>query len=168
MAMQKEKKAESGVTFGDKPSFATEQIFEYAPSDDGKAFTITFSGLEVSVGNTKAPGPPVAAREFSIVVPVSGYGPVKTVVGTTAFAMTSKGATGALVVTVNGNSKVFPIASGFDEGFVHTVDLAASEVSEMRISLQLLVERDSAFPDAVALITINAIDADLAPAGGKA
>ena len=161
-------KQQSDVTFGYKPSFSTEGIFDYGLSDDKKAFTITFNGLGASVGNTKAPTPPpVDARAFSIVIPMAGGGPVSTVVTTTGFAMATEGANGTLVFTINGDARIFPVGPGFDGEILHSFDLEASGLSEMRISLQLLVERDSAFPDAAATLTINAIDTDLVLARGR-
>ena len=43
------------VTFGEKPTFQSHDKFEYGLSPDKKAFTLTFSDLEVGIDGGKMP-----------------------------------------------------------------------------------------------------------------
>lgn len=154
------------ATFGDKPSYASAYNFDYGPSDDRKAFTITFNGFESSVGNAKDPKP-VSAQTFSIVLPVNGGGPVRTTLAATGFGLTTEGANATMQVTVNGDTEVLDVGPGFDGEIIHKISIDRDSASELRITFLLLTERDSAFPDASAFLNITTIDADLmfAPPG---
>src|SRR3979490_2114725 len=79
-----------GVTFGDKPTYQSDNNFEYVPSNDKQAFTIVFQGLEVAVDGGKTPdsiakrarsaaaNAPMATKAFSIVIPLGSDIGIKT------------------------------------------------------------------------------------------
>jgi hypothetical protein len=168
-----------GVTFGDKPSFQSDDKFEYALSDDKKAFTIAFQGLEIAVEGNKLPAAvaararsatvsaPIATRAFSIVLPVTSGEPIKTAFFASGFIVTTNGAQGTLVFSVNGQNTVVKLPPNSEREFVQKLDFEAGAVSEVRMTVFLLLERDSKYPDAAAFLSVNTIDTDTALAKRK-
>jgi hypothetical protein len=58
-------------TFGQIPTYQSDETFELSVSDDKRALTLTFSDLQATVGGGKASAP-IATRVFSLVLPLEG------------------------------------------------------------------------------------------------
>src|SRR6266545_6211745 len=164
--------SKDGVTFGDKPTFQTDDKFDYSLSRDKKAFTVGFSALEAGIGTNPAghvpervnSAAPIVSRVFSMVIPVTDGKLVRTTFAASAFVITSKGANATLLFDVNGQNTVVKLPPGSDRSFIPTVDFRAKDVSDIRMTVFLMVERDAAYRDASAYLNVSAIDTDLAAA----
>ena len=149
-----------GATFGDKPTFQSDDNFTFALSDDKKAFTIAFNGLETTVGTGTLPAAiagrmrsqrsdaPVTTRVFSLVLPVTGGKPVKTALFASGFALTDQGASATLLFNVNGQYTAVAFPPGSDGEFVQELDYAADAAPEIRLTVFLLAEHESGNPNA--------------------
>src|SRR5258706_16419094 len=58
-------------TFGQIPTYQSDERFELGVSDDKRALTLTFSDLQATVGGSKSPVP-MSTRVFSLVLPLEG------------------------------------------------------------------------------------------------
>jgi hypothetical protein len=85
---------------------------------------------------------------------------VKTSFGASGYALTTGGATGYAVFSVNGQTSIMHFPAGTDQEFVQRLEFEAGPTSECRVSLFILVERRSA--DA-AYLNISAVDAEILP-----
>jgi hypothetical protein len=61
--------AAGNAGFGDAPTYASDNTFNYSVSDDKKAFTMTFSNLGIA---TQSSSPPIVTQAFSMVLPAAG------------------------------------------------------------------------------------------------
>jgi hypothetical protein len=156
---------DGSATFGDKPTFQSDDQFNYGLSDDKKAFTILFSDVSAK---SAAATTPIATRVFSIVIPVTGGNSVKTSFFASGFVSTSKGAQGTLVFSVNGKNSVASFSPGTQQSFVQELQFGGEYVSDARMTVYLLAERDSKTADAEAFLNVTAIDTDLALAQQRA
>jgi hypothetical protein len=157
--------AAGGATFGDKPAFQSDDNIDYGLSDDKKAFTIAFkTAFEATVGNiqnAKNPEAPVGTKVFSVVIPVNGK-PIDTTFIVTTFVSAEEGASGALLFTVNDKTTVTRFAPGEGREVLVKLNYRARSVSDVRLTLVLLAQRDQAHPKATALVHVTTIDTDAA------
>ena len=168
------------VTFGEKPTFQSDDKFEYGLSPDKKAFTLTFSNLEVGIDGGKMPDKvakrmrsaatkaPVVTRVFSIVIPVNNGKPIKTSFFANGYVLTEQGAHGTLLFSVNGKNTLVRFGPKSDKSFLQKLDFKAASASDIRMTVFLLVERDGKYPGASAYLNVSAIDTDLAAAKKRA
>ena len=169
------------VTFAQGPTFQSDEEFELDVSDDGEAWTLTFPGFEVPVGGTNrgrladwspellSPAP-TATRAFFLVMPLEGDDneSVEIDFHVQGFVLTTEGATATVVLSVNGQTTFADFAANSEESYLQSLKFTASSPpSECRLSVFLLVGRDSTNSDAEAFINTLSIDANIpsAPAG---
>ncbi len=172
--------ADTGVTFGDSPSFKSAENFDYAASPDKKAFTITFNGFEATVAADKLPAAatgrmrgeksntPVTTRAVSIVIPLAGSKRIRTSLFASGFALTGKAASATLVFNVNGHNIVRNFPAGENREFIQRLDYRSTSATELRLTLFLIAEGDSTSGDASAFVNVSTIDTDVALKSKKA
>ena len=147
------------ATFGQAPTYNTDAGFMLALSPDKKAFTATFSGLEAIL---EAKSTPIVTRVFSFSIPLAdtelGQEIPFFVSGTAEF---EKGANAHMVFTINDQSMTayFPALS--KDGFVHRLNYKAIDAKEARVTVLLLVSRDSK-SEVEAYLNVSTIDTDIA------
>src|ERR671910_1763564 len=169
------------VTFAQGPTFQSDEEFELDVSDDGEAWTLTFPGFEVPVGGTNrgrladwspellSPAP-TATRAFFLVMPLEGDDneSVEIDFRVQGFVLTTEGATATVMLSVNGQTTFADFPANSEESYLQSLKFTASSPpSECRLSVFLLVGRDSTNSDAEAFINTLSIDANIpsAPAG---
>lgn len=164
-------------TFGQTPTFQSDEKFEPRPthavpqlnvSDDGRALTLTFSAFEVTVGGSKSPAP-TSTHAFFFVLPLKGYDneSVKIDFHVQGHVLTTEGATATVVLSVNGQTTVADFPANSDQSYLQSLKFTAPSPSECRLSVFLLVSRDSENSNAEAFMNTSAIDANIpsAPEG---
>jgi hypothetical protein len=155
-------------TFGQTPTYQSDEKFDLEVSDDKRALTLSFSeGFEVTVGGSGSPAP-TSTRAFFLVLPLEGddeRAEVEFIV-TNAFVGTTEGATATVVLSVNGQTAFADFPANSDQGFDHVLKFTAPSASECRLSVFLLVGRDSNNPDAEATLSVPVIDAEILPRPG--
>ncbi len=150
----------SKATFRSQPTYASAKGFDIGVSPDKRAFTVRFSDMAVEVDDGKSPAP-VAARVFSLVLPVDGgHDGVKISFAASGYALTTGGASGYAVLSVNGKTSVMNFPSGTDQEFVQQLEFEEGPTSECRISVVILVERGAGN---AAHLNVSAIDAEILP-----
>jgi hypothetical protein len=149
----------SDATFGPGPTFNTDVGFTLALSSDKKAFTATFSAFEAII---EKKSPPIATRVFSFSIPLADAEPGKEipffVMGTAEF---EKGANAHLVFSVNDQSTTAYFPSSSDEGFVHRLNYKVTDAKEAKVTVFLLVSRDST-SEVEAYLNVSTIDSGIA------
>jgi hypothetical protein len=159
--------ANGGVSFGESLIFSSLKKVDYALSDDKKAFEIRFdTGLAAGVGTPVFEGlaktrAPVSTRVYSAVIPATGED-VEVSLNVNGFGVTEAGTNTVLVLTANDQHIVTHFAAEKDEGFAAALPFRAKAVTEIRLTVVLIAERDSLHPDASALIAVTDIGADAA------
>jgi hypothetical protein len=155
--------AQTGIaTFGAKPTFQSASNFEYIPSGDKQAFTVTFNPeFEAAVGGKITDTAAVGTRVFSFVVPVSGKD-INASFTLKASVTAEEGAGGLLMLVVNDQQTVTRYKTREEREFLVTLNYRAKAASDLRITVFLLAERDAAHPTAMTLIHIGSTDGDLA------
>lgn len=159
----------SMLRFGQVPAYQMDGQFDFGLSDDRRAFTLSFSDLQVTVGH-RSSTEPMATHVFSIVVPLEGS-QEKTDIAfhlSDAFVKTMYGATATILFTVNDQSIVADFTEDTEESFMRELTFAAQRTSECRLCVFLLVGRDSNNPDAEAFLNVLTIDAEILPRAGSA
>jgi hypothetical protein len=155
----------AGATFGDKPTFQSADNFTYQLSDDKQAFTIVFNpAFEATVANAptgKDPGGPIATKILSLVIPVYGK-KIKTTFIVSASVTADEGAGGAIMLSVNDKQTVTRFGATGEKEMLVQLNYASDSASDVRLTVLLLAEHDSAHPKAAALVHVTAIDSDLA------
>jgi uncharacterized protein len=165
-------------TFAQTPTFQSDQKFEPRPtqpvtqldvSDDGRALTLTFSAFELTIGASKSPAPS-STHVFSFVLPLEGEDneSVEIDFHVQGFVLTTEGATATVVLSVNGQTTSSDFPANSEESYLQSLKFTASSPpSECRLSVFLLVGRDSTNSDAEAFINTLSIDANIprAPEG---
>jgi hypothetical protein len=165
-------------TFAQTSTFQSDQKFEPRPthavpqldvSDDGRALTLTFSAFELTIGASKSPAP-TSTHVFSFVLPLEGEDneSVEIDFHIQGFVLTTEGATATVVLSVNGQTTFADFPANSEESYLQSLKYTApSPPSECRLSVFLLVGRDSTNSDAEAFINTLAIDANIpsAPEG---
>ena len=147
------------ATFGPAATFNTDAGFTLALSPDKKTFTATFSGLEVIIGGTSAP--PIVTRVFSFSIPLKDTVPGQEIPFVVqGFAEPGKGANAHLVFTVNDQSSTAYFPTQLKEGFVHQLNYKVTDAAEARVTVFLLVNRDSK-SGSDAYLNVSTIDTDI-------
>jgi hypothetical protein len=157
--------AAGGATFGDKPTFQNADNFSYSLSGDKQAFTITFNpAFEAMVANAptgKDPGGPIATKVLSMVIPVTGKYIKSTFVVSTSVTA-EEGAGGAIMLIVNDKQTVARFGKTGEKEMLVQLNYSAESASDIRLTVILLADHDSAHPKAASLVHVTAIDSDLA------
>lgn len=157
----------SDITFGKTPTYQTDDKFELAVSDDKKAFTLTFSDFQVEVGNTKQSPQMIASRVFSLALPAGGKDKYVDVTFNVSGAIVpgtgeSGNTSGSIMLSVNGQTSIANFTAKSDKGFVHPLTYKTTGAdSEFRITIFVLLDRDSKFPDAAAIVSVEALDGNI-------
>jgi hypothetical protein len=147
-------------TFGNAPTYNSDTGFTLSLSDDKKAFTALFSNLLVQlIPNSPQP---IITRTFSFSLPLSGIDS-----GTeipffiSGAASCGKGTSAHLVFTVNDQTMVadFP-ENTTNTDFVQQLKYKAGSASEIRVTINLMADRDSK-SGGEAFLNVLAIDTDL-------
>jgi hypothetical protein len=153
------------AAFGQAATFNTDVGFDLAVSPDKKAFTATFSGLEVVIQGTSTA--PIGTRVFSFSIPLSGTDPGQEIPFTVqGNSFSQKEATAHLVFSVNDQSTVVDFPADSDSSFVQQLKYKAGNAAEARITVFLLASRDSKSDSAVQ-VNVTSIDTDLGQQGAK-
>ena len=148
------------ATFGKGATFNTDVGLNLVVSDDKKAFTAIFGGLEAVIDGPSAA--PVATRMFSFSLPLSGADPGQEIpFFVSGFSASEKGASAHLMFSVNDQSMVSYFPAGAQASFVQELKYKATDAAEARITVFLLADRDSKSKAAVHL-NVTAIDTDIA------
>ena len=149
--------------FGQAAKFNTDVGFNLAVSDDKKAFTASFSGLEAVLEGKSAP--PIATRVFSFTIPLTGTDPYQEIpFAVQGFVASQKEANAHLVFTVNNQSTVMDFPANSDTSFTQQLKYKPEDgATEARITVFLLADRDSTSDSAVHL-NVSTIDTDMAAA----
>lgn len=158
------------LTFGKIAAKQGDVQFDLGVSPDNRALTFTFSEFEISVKGGKSPAT-TTKRVASLVLPLEGTdekAEVEFILQGHIF--TTAGATATVVCSVNGQTVVTDVSKEIQDSFVQKLSFAGKKPSECRLSVFLLVGRDSKYPDAEALLTVTSLDAEILPrpgSGGK-
>src|SRR5262245_13776765 len=150
-------------TFGQIPTYQSDENFELAVSDDKRALTLTFSDLKATVGGGKSPAS-MSTRMFSLVLPLEGDEKrVEIEFIVQGFTLALEGASATMVCSVNGQTTVADFPGKSDQSFVQKLKFAAESPSECRLCVFLLVGRDSRNANAEAFLNVTSIDAEILP-----
>jgi len=150
-------------TFGQIPTYQSNEKFELDVSDDNRALTLTFSDLHATVGGGKSPAS-MSTRVFSLVLPLEGDEKrVEIEFIVQGFTLAPDGATATMVCSVNGQTTVADFPGRSDQSFVQKLKFAAEPPSECRLYVLLLVGRDSRNANAEAFLNVTSIDAEILP-----
>ena len=132
-------------------------------SDDKKAFTATFSGLEVRVEPKSTT--PVVTRDFSFSLPVKDAEPGSEIpFFVQGFVLCNKGTNAHLVFSVNDQSSVFDFPEGTDTSFLQHIKYKVGSGAELRVTVVLWADRDSRLEEG-AHVNVSSIDTDVAKHG---
>jgi hypothetical protein len=147
------------LTFGQATLIDGDDKPQFILSDDKKAFTLLPSGIEI----TLQPGEsPVATRVFTLIVPVEGYGKKADIaVHVGGITDTHDGTTATMVSTVNGQSTVSDFVGKDDDSFTQSIKFTADGATECRLSVLLLVGRNSRNRTDDAIMKVSTIDAEI-------
>jgi hypothetical protein len=146
------------ATFGG-PTFNSDVGFSLDLSDDKKAFTVSFSGLALSL-DAKGSAP-IVTRVFSFALPLSGADPGAEIpFFVSGFVGTQKGANGHLLFSVNDQTMVVDFPENANNDFVKQLNYKVGSASELRITVFLLADRDST-SDAGVTLNVLSIDTDV-------
>jgi hypothetical protein len=161
--------ANDGLTFGTKLAHSSRKKVDFQLSDDKKAFDLVFdAALAAGVGTPSFDGlkktrAPVSTNVYSAVIPATGKG-VKTAFAANGFGVVEPGAHTMLLLAVNDQHRVvhFDDAEKGEQGFTVAVEYRAKVVTDIRLTLLLVAERDSTHKGASALIAVTNLSADAA------
>jgi len=152
----------SGIKFRPAQTFASgDGDFTLSVAPDGQVFTLLFSDIQAIVDPSESPTP-VAARLFSLVLPVDGgTNGLDITFAASGYAFTSKGARGYTVLSVNGQTSVEQFPPGTDREFIQELKFKAGPTCEFGLAVSVVAERDAAHPQAAANLTISSVDAQI-------
>jgi hypothetical protein len=151
------------ITFGQLPNKQGAEEFDLHFSDDKRALTLTFSDLQITVGNSKSPTP-MSTRVFSLVLPLQGDDKrVEIEFIVQGYNLNPECATATMLCSVNGQTTVADFPGKSDQSFQQRLKFAAETPSECRLCVFLLVGRDSQNSSAEAYLNVTSIDAELLP-----
>jgi hypothetical protein len=149
----------SDAKFGQAPTYNSDVGFVIAVTDDKKAFTATFSGLAVTLDPNSST--PVVGRAFSFSLPLSDAAPGTEIpFFVQGFVLCENGANGHFVFSINDQTTVVDFCGGSDTSFLHQTKFKVGSASEVRITVFLLVDRDSK-SKATASLNVSTIDTDI-------
>jgi hypothetical protein len=147
------------ATFGQAPTFNSDVEFALAVSDDKKAFTASFAGLEVNLDPKSAA--PVDSRVFTFVLPLSGATPGSEIpFFVSGFVASENGGNGHLVFSINDQSTVADFPGGSEQSFIQKLNFKVGSAPEIRLTTFLLADRDSK-SDATVKMNVSTIDTDI-------
>ena len=160
-----------GALFADKTSFqsADQDAMNYAASPDKLTFTMTFSNMEAVIGSGQsgAVDAPVATKVASLVIPVTGQQIDATIV-VDAGATTQEGTGATLMLVVNDKSTAVHVPAGANNKDVELqLRYRAKGVSDLRITILAVVDRDQAHPGSASDLTVDALNGMMAGADRK-
>jgi hypothetical protein len=145
-------------TFGN-PTFNNDVGFKLDPSDDKQAFTVSFSGLIVSINDSGSA--PIVAREFSFAVPLSGVDSGAEIpFAVSGFAGVETGANAHLIFIVNGQMMTAAFQENTKDDYVKQFIFKADGAPELRITIVLVANRNST-SNAGATLNVLSIDTDI-------
>jgi hypothetical protein len=152
----------SAAKFGPGATGSGDDGFDLSISDDGQAFTLTFAEIQADVaGNSPDLA---AARVFSAVLPVDGGdNGVEISFTTQGFAIATEGANAYAALSVNGQASIQHFPAGTDESFVQQLSFKGGPTSQCHLAVVAVVQRDPAYPDAVATVRPSSVDAEIQP-----
>jgi hypothetical protein len=151
------------ITFGDAPSFSTEQNFDFAASEDKHAFTLRFSDLQIGEKGGLL-STPVVTRTWSMVVPIKeAEKEVEIPLHFQGYALCPEGVNGYAVFSANGQTSVVNFSSGHDDSFLTTLVFKAPYASDIRLTILIALERDAKHPDASGYLEVQSIDTETNP-----
>lgn len=151
------------LTFGKIPAKQHDVQYGLGVSTDNRAVTFTFSDLLVQVQCGKSPAT-TATRLATLVLPLDGdeeRAEIEFIVQ--GHVLTLEGATATVVCSVNGQTTVTDVPGAKEESFVQKLTFAAKKPSECRLSIALLLGRDSENADAEAHLNVTSIDVEILP-----
>lgn len=169
--MATDSQASDGVKFGQKLKFSSTRKVDFSVTDDEKSFEIRLrTALSAGVGTPNFDGlkktrASVNTRVFSAVVPAAGKG-VRMAIVANGFGVTEPGTNAAVVIMANGQHSVTHFSDS-DGAFTASLPFRAKELTDVRVTVVLVAERDGAHPEASALIAVTDISADAALARRK-
>lgn len=154
------------VTFGSKLKYTNSRKLEYSVSEDAKAFEIRFrTALAAGVGSPSFDGlakstAPIGTRVYAVVIPAIGDN-VKTSITLDGFFVAEPGTAVTVVAVANDQHSVTHFSSSKkDQGFTASVPVRAKTLSEVRLMVAVMAQRDAEHPDASALIAVSGISAE--------
>jgi uncharacterized protein YegP (UPF0339 family) len=148
----------SELRFRPRPT-ASDDEFTFNVDPDGQVFDILFSDLQANLDEESSDM--VAARVFSIVLPLDGAGDaVDITFDFSGSAFTTRGARGYAGLSVNGKTSATSFPPRTDEfDYVQRVKFETGPNFECHLSAFVLAERDSLHPGTVARLNIHSINA---------
>lgn len=152
------------VTFGQIPKICGEVQYDPAVSDDRRALSLDFTGFEIAVGSAKSGDSPFATRVFSLPIPLEGnseYPEIEFIAN--GFAVTTKGGTATLVLSVNGQTIAADIPEDTEHSIVKPLKFSAVSAPECRLSVILVAGRDAKNKDAEVFLSAKSIEAEILP-----
>jgi hypothetical protein len=152
------------LTFSKIPTYKSDEQFDLGISDDKRAFTLSFSDLEVNSEASKSVAP-IATRAFSLVVPLEGEEKRVEIAFhvSDGFVTTGEGATATIVFSVNGQTTVTDFGANADQSFRQDLKLTGEMPSECRLYVLLLIGRDLKSPNSQAFLRAALLDAEIRP-----
>src|SRR5690606_23910815 len=152
------------LTFGQVPAYQTDVRFDYGLSPDRRAFTLSFSDLQVpaepDVGKSALP---ITSRVFCLVVPLEGAEERAEIAFhvSDGFVTTSDGATATAVFSVNGQTTIADFRDNADQSARQDLKLSGKMPPECRVCVFLLAGRDSTNPSSQAFLNVLTIEAEI-------
>lgn len=151
------------ITFGEAPSFSSEQNTSFKRSGDEHAFTIDFNGLEIGLGHGPVPAP-VVTRIYSMVVPLSdAQKGVEIPFHFQGYSLCLDGVNAYAVFSVNGQTSTINFPPGHDQSFLHTLVFKAPYATDVRLTILLALERDAKHPQGEGYLNISQVDSETSP-----
>jgi hypothetical protein len=125
------------------------------------AFTLTFDGLAIEVGNGEQT-PAVVSRSYPLVVPLTGA-PRKATVEfhASGAVIADKDTTATLTLTVNGYQSVKTWSPDINDDFVQTMRLPAVPASSYHLSVALQLRQRSGKTAASGFLNVLSIDSQI-------
>jgi hypothetical protein len=125
------------------------------------AFTLTFDGLEIEVGNGEQT-PAVVSRSYPLVVPLTGA-PRKATVEfhASGAVIADQDTTATLTLTVNGYQSVKTWSPDTNDDFVQTVRLPAVPASSYHLSVALQLRQRSGRTAASGYLNVLSVDSQI-------
>lgn len=155
------------VSFGRALSFSSEQNTSYAPSDDKRAFSIDFNGLEIGLGRNPV-ATPIVTRSYSMVIPVSDADKGAEIpFNFQGYALCLEGVNAYAMFSVNGQTSAISFPPGHDDSFVHTMKFKAPYADDLRVTILLSLERDAKHADAEGYLNVSQVDSETNPVAAE-
>lgn len=169
--MTSKSQATDGVIFGAKLKFSSNRKVDFSVTDDERSFEIRLrTAMSAGVGTPSFDGlkktrAPLSTNIFSAVVPATGKA-VRMSIVVNGFGVTESGTNASVVIMANGQHSVTHFADS-DGAFTASLPFRAKKLTDVRVTVVLVAERDTAHPEASALIAVTDISADAALARRK-